>query len=34
MANNEKAYHEIATNTTCEFVNKELLQEYDKTRNA
>jgi hypothetical protein len=34
MADNEKAYHEIAANTTCEFVNKELLQELDKTRNA
>jgi hypothetical protein len=34
MADNEKAYHEIAANTTCEFVIKELLQELDKTRNA
>jgi hypothetical protein len=34
MADNEKACHEIAANTTCEFVNKELLQELDKTRNA
>jgi hypothetical protein len=34
MADNEKAYHEIAANTTCEFVNKELLQELDKTTNA
>jgi len=34
MADNEKAYHEIAANTTCEVVNKELLQELDKTRNA
>ncbi len=34
MADNEKAYHEIAADTTCEFVNKELLQELDKTRNA
>jgi uncharacterized protein YpiB (UPF0302 family) len=34
MTDNEKAYHEIAANTTCEFVNKELLQELDKTRNA
>jgi hypothetical protein len=33
MADNEKAYHEIAANTPCEFVNKELLQELDKTRN-
>ncbi len=34
MADNEKAYPEIVANTTCEFVNKELLQELDKTRNA
>jgi hypothetical protein len=34
MADNEKTYHEIAANTTCEFANKELLQELDKTRNA
>jgi hypothetical protein len=34
MAENKKAYHEIAANTPCEFVNKELLQELDKTRNA
>jgi hypothetical protein len=34
MTDNEKAYHEIVANTTCEFVNKELLQELDKTRNA
>ncbi len=34
MADNEKAYHEIAANTTCEFLNKELLQELAKTRNA
>jgi hypothetical protein len=34
MADNGKAYHEIAANTTCEFVNKEVLQELDKTRNA
>jgi hypothetical protein len=34
MADNEKAYHEIAANTTCEFVSKELLQELGKTRNA
>jgi hypothetical protein len=34
MADYEKAYHEIAANTTCEFVNKELLHELDKTRNA
>jgi hypothetical protein len=33
-ADNEKAYHEIAANTTGGFVNKELLQELDKTRNA
>ncbi len=33
MAGNEKPYHEIAANTPCEFVNKELLQELDKTRN-
>jgi hypothetical protein len=33
-AGNEKAYHEIVAGTTCEFVNKELLQELDKTRNA
>jgi len=33
MADNEKSYHEIAANT-CEFVNKELLKELDKTRNA
>ncbi len=32
MADNEKPYHEIAANTPCEFVNKELLQELDKTR--
>ncbi len=34
MADNEKAQHEIAANTTCEFVNKEVLQELDKIRNA
>jgi hypothetical protein len=34
MVDNAKAYHEIAANTTCEFLNKELLQELDKTRNA
>jgi hypothetical protein len=34
MAHNEKAYHEIVANTTCKFINKKLLQELDKTRNA
>ncbi len=34
MANSEKTYHEIAAKITSEFVNKELLQELDKTRNA
>jgi hypothetical protein len=34
VVDNEKAYHEIAANTTCEFVNKELLQGLDKIKNA
>ncbi len=34
MADNEKTYHEIAADTTCEFVNKEFLQELDKTKNS